>query len=58
MQCPHCHTVTDCVWIGFGKDWVLCHECQQPIRWAEVETQYLLREDEEGEGVLTSVSYH
>jgi len=44
IRCPHCHDVAEVVWIGFGKEWVMCDHCQRRIRWMEVETKYLLRD--------------
>jgi hypothetical protein len=35
-----------CVWVGFGKDWVLCQFCQRRIRWTEVQAKYLVSEEE------------
>ncbi|NIR43725.1 MAG: hypothetical protein GWN99_07165 [Gemmatimonadetes bacterium] len=46
MRCPHCHNVGPWVWVGFGKDWVLCQFCQRRIRWAEVMAEHLVGESE------------
>ncbi len=58
MFCPHCHNVSDCVWPGFGRDWVLCHHCQRRVRWTEVETRYLLRDEGEERQVELNAAYH
>jgi hypothetical protein len=59
MRCPHCHNVARCVWVGYGKDWVLCRHCQRRVRWLEVETKYLLRDENVlGEGSHTEAAYH
>lgn len=59
MKCPHCHHVADIVWIGYGKDWVMCHHCQRRIRWSEVEMKYLLRAEKLSEaGEQKALAYH
>ena len=47
MRCPHCGNVGPCVWVGFGKDWVLCQYCQRRVRWSEVQANYLVSEEDD-----------
>jgi hypothetical protein len=60
MRCPHCHNVGACVWVGFGKDWVICQFCQRRVRWTEVQAKYLIDDDDEDwmRGPQKVVSYH
>jgi hypothetical protein len=59
MRCPHCHNVGACVWVGFGKDWVLCQFCQRRIRWTEVQARYLVSdEDAWSPGPQKAGAYH
>jgi hypothetical protein len=59
MRCPHCHDVVEVVWIGYGVDWVMCDHCQRRVRWTEVETKYLLREDGlDPAGAEKETAYH
>lgn len=47
MRCPHCRHVGKCVWCGYGnKHSVVCERCQRRIRWEEVETTWLLDDDD------------
>jgi hypothetical protein len=47
MRCPHCHKIGECVWVGFGRDWILCQHCQRRVRWSEVQAKYLVQSREE-----------
>lgn len=47
MRCPHCRNVSQCVWVGFGKDWILCQHCQRRVRWSEVQSKYLITSDDD-----------
>jgi hypothetical protein len=49
MRCPHCHGVGPCVWVGFGKDWVLCQHCQRRVCWSELELADLVDDGDEEE---------
>ena len=42
MRCPHCDHVGECIWFGFGGDWVLCQHCQRQLRWVEVRRRWLV----------------
>lgn len=44
MCCPYCHQASPCVFVGFGKDWLVCSRCQRRIRWSEVRTAQLIQE--------------
>ncbi len=46
MRCPHCSHVGQCVWVGYGRDWVMCELCQRRILWEEVETRWLVDDEE------------
>jgi hypothetical protein len=59
MRCPHCHNVGACVWVGFGKDWVICQFCQRRVRWTEVQAKYLVDDkDDWMRGPQKVVAYH
>ncbi|MGD8869851.1 MAG: hypothetical protein PVI01_19680 [Gemmatimonadales bacterium] len=59
MRCPHCRNVGECVWVGFGKDWVLCEHCQRRVRWSEVMSKYLVSSEEEWKSSREKVpAYH
>ncbi len=46
MKCPHCDRIGKCVWVGFGKDWVVCQYCQRRSRWLEVQRNWLVTRQE------------
>jgi hypothetical protein len=59
MRCPHCRNVGECVWVGFGRDWVLCQHCQRRVRWSEVMSKYLVSSEEEWKSSREKVAaYH
>jgi len=59
MRCPHCGNVGPCVWVGFGKDWVLCQYCQRRVRWSEVQANYLVSEEDDSKPTPPKVgAYH
>ena len=58
MHCPHCNNVGPCVWVGFGKDWVLCQFCQRRVRWVEVKAKHLVADDKESTSSQKAAAYH
>ena len=46
MRCPHCRELGTGLWNGYGDQTVVCECCQRRIRWEEVETAWLLDDDD------------
>jgi hypothetical protein len=58
MRCPHCRNVGACVWVGYGKDWVICQFCQRRIRWTEVQAKYLVEDGDSWQPSQKAAAYH
>ena len=56
IRCPYCQQASPCVFVGFGKDWLICSCCQRRIRWSEVRTVQLIQESRKKERQATA--YH
>lgn len=46
MRCPHCHHVGEFLWVGYGRDWVVCGQCQRRLHWEEVQIRWLVDDEE------------
>lgn len=56
--CPHCRKAGAGVWLGYGRDWLLCSHCQRRVRWTELRAWQLIRDREEPKLRQATVSYH
>lgn len=46
MRCPHCREVGKCVWTGYGRNWLICENCQRRIGWEELQIGWLLDDED------------
>lgn len=58
MRCPHCSNVGPCIWVGYGRDWVICSHCQRRVRWSEARLSDLVQRDRDSKAEALSRSYH
>jgi len=58
IYCPSCRKVGPGVWVGYGRDWVLCSHCQRRVRWTEVEARQALGQEEEPKAKRAAAGYH